>query len=464
MPNKILQAPGADPQDSGVLLLEEELSALTTRLAMAASARSSIDVQYYIWTGDAVGIAVIKQLLNAAMRGVRIRLLVDDIHFIGYDRRVLGLDAYDNVEIRSFNPFRYRFSQSPLRSMAEIFSGAARLNHRMHNKVFAVDRQAAVLGGRNLSNEYFGAGAALNFRDIDVLTVGPTVTSVMASFDEFWDSPWAIPLKELHKIRIKPVEMPQLEEGLADEERALLAQIESLLTPDYLQTQQELMTWCPVEVLADSPIKAAGEKDFASPVRERLFLEAYNAKHELLIENGYFIPRDEGMRRLTETVQRGVHVQVLTNSLASNDTGISHAGYKRYRTGLMQAGVALYELRADADLAKDFELARRPDTSVSLHSKAAVIDRHVTFVGSYNLDPRSAFINTEIGLLIYDQAFAEQCAAFIKDGMQPNNCWRVSLTSNKTLRWQHEITLDHEPPARPLRPLDRSLSRATGQS
>lgn len=432
---------------SGVLLLDEELTALRARLSLAAHARASIDVQYYIWTGDAVGIAVIKELLAAAQRGVHIRLLVDDIHFIGYDRRVLGLDAYDNVEIRSFNPFRYRFRDSPLRSVAEIVSGAARLNHRMHNKVFAVDCEVAILGGRNLSNEYFGAHAQFNFRDMDILTTGGAVAQVCASFNEYWNSPWAVPLQDLHKRRIKPVVMDELVEGLHEDEQEILTRIDALCSGDFMAESAADLVWCPVEVLADAPQKMAGRAGFVSPVRQRLFELNSMAEHEVLIENGYFIPRDEGLARLRSQLQRGVGIKVLTNSLASNDTGLSHAGYKRYRQRLLEAGVELFETRIDAALGGDFELNEQSPTAVGLHSKAATIDRQIGFVGSYNLDPRSAFINTEIGLVVHDAGFAGRLANAIEIGMARENAWCLGLQADATLYWQHDTQRRMREPA-----------------
>ncbi len=433
--------------ETGVLLLAEELAALQARLSLAANARSTIDVQYYIWSGDAVGIAVIKELLSAAQRGVHIRLLVDDIHFIGYDRRVLGLDAYDNVEIRSFNPFRYRFKDAPLRSVAEIISGAASLNHRMHNKVFSVDGEAAILGGRNLSNEYFGADAQFNFRDMDILATGAAVKQVCASFDEYWHSHWAVPLKDLHKRRIQPLQVDALLEGLDEAQLDILARIDVLPRKDFMLERSADLAWCRVEVLADAPQKMHGHEGFVSPVRQRLFELNSLAEQEVLIENGYFIPRDEGLARLLQQRQRGVRIKVLTNSLASNDTGLSHAGYKRYRQRLLRAGVELFETRIDAALGADFELNDLLVTDVGLHSKAAAIDQRIGFVGSYNLDPRSAFINTEIGLVVHDAGFAAQLAGVIEEGMRAENAWRLGLQADGMLYWQHVERVTKEPAA-----------------
>jgi putative cardiolipin synthase len=430
---------------SGVRLLADDEEALLARLALAANAAESIDVQYYIWTGDAVGIAVIKQLLLAALRGVRVRLLVDDIHFIGYDRRVLGLDVYDNVEIRAFNPLRHRFRESPFRSMAEIISGVSRLNHRMHNKVFAVDGSAAIIGGRNLSNEYFSLHSKFNFRDIDVLINGPAAAEIVQSFDEYWHSEWAIPLKVLHKRRIKPLVLKGLQEGLSDQDRVLFERINALPTKGYFKQQESKSYRCDVEVLVDAPRKIKGRAGFVSPLRRRLFELNDAANEEILIENGYFIPGEEGLGRLREQTARGVQVKVLTNSLASNDTGLSHAGYRRYRERLLRAGVELYELRVDAALPQNAEAQN--GLEVGLHSKAATMDRTFAFVGSYNLDQRSATINTEIGVVVHDKQFAQELTEFILNGMARNNSWWLRLAADDTLQWQHDSHVGGEPPA-----------------
>ena len=425
-------------------LLADDEEALLARIALAASAAESIDVQYYIWTGDAVGIAVIKQLLLAALRGVRVRLLVDDIHFIGYDRRVLALDVYDNVEIRAFNPLRHRFRESPLRSMVEIISGVSRLNHRMHNKVFAVDGSAAIIGGRNLSNEYFSLHSQFNFRDIDVLINGPAAAEIVQSFDEYWHSEWAIPLKSLHKRRIKPLVLKALQEGLSDQDRVLFERIDDLPTKQYLADQEFKAHWCDVEVLADAPRKMEGRAGFVSPLRRRLFELSDAARQEILIENGYFIPGEEGLEQLRQQTARGVQVKVLTNSLASNDTGLSHAGYRRYRERLLRAGVELYELRVDAALPQN--AGTQTGMQVGLHSKAATMDRTFAFVGSYNLDPRSATINTEIGVVVHDEQFAQELTEFILLGMARSNSWWLRLAADDTLQWQHDSHVGNEPP------------------
>ena len=423
--------------DSRVLLLAEERQALLVRLALAARAQQSIDVQYYIWAGDGVGIAVIKQLLLAAQRGVHVRLLVDDIHFIGYDRRVLALNAYENVEIRAFNPFRYRFRYSPFRSIAEVLSGASRLNHRMHNKVFAVDGNAAIVGGRNLSNEYFGAHPEFNFRDIDLLVEGHAVRDICDSFDEFWDSRWSVPLQELRKHRIKPLVMSDLLADLSPWDRRVFELADELPTGEEFDQLVDGMRACPVEVLADTPSKLEPSGAYASPVRQKLFALSAQAESQILVENGYFVPSGDGVERLAQQVERGVEVEVVTNSLASNDTGLSHAGYRRYRHALLRCGVKLFELRADAHLGQAFELSETAQTATGLHSKVAALDRRVAFVGSYNLDPRSAFINTEIGVVVYDQHVAVQLADEILQVAAPQNSWSLGLSEQGALFWQH---------------------------
>jgi putative cardiolipin synthase len=235
--------------------------------------------------------------------------------------------------------------------------------------------------------------------------------------------------------------------GLDEAEHQLLRQIDALPVHDYLSKVESQVITCEVEVLADAPRKMEGRAGFVSPVRKRLFELSTAAQKEILIENGYFIPRDEGVIRLREQVQRGVQVKVLTNSLASNDTGVSHAGYQRYRQALLGADIALYELRADAALSERFELGRGGACATGLHSKAATLDRKLAFVGSYNLDPRSAFINTEIGVIVHHAGFAEALAQVILEGMAPQNSWMLSLSTADIIEWHGENEVSREPKA-----------------
>ena len=433
-----------DPTHSGVMLLGDGRDALLARLALADAARETIDVQYYIWAGDAVGVSIVDRLLDAAERGVRVRLLVDDLVIVGVDQQVAALDAHPNIEIRSFNPFRFRKRFGPIRRFLDLVTGAARLNHRMHNKVFAVDNFAAVVGGRNLTDGYFGANATYSYRDIDLLTVGPVVDDISASFDDYWNSEWSIPLRALTNVKINAGAAREI---VDQTESKLFRAIEAFDTSDYVRRIVDDLIWCRAEVVVDPPVKAEGLADFVSPVAERLVAVSRNANDVVLIENAFFIPGKAGVSALSGLAQRGVSVRILTNSLASNDAGASHAGYKKYRKGLIEGNVELYELRPDADLRSTFTLASTEVSSAALHSKAAAIDGKVGFVGSFNLDPRSLRINTEIGVLVHDEEFTAELARYIEDGMQPSNSWRLALDSRGSLNWVGAETLTKEPKA-----------------
>jgi putative cardiolipin synthase len=236
-----------------------------------------------------------------------------------------------------------------------------------------------------------------------------------------------------------------LQEGLSDQDRVLFERINALPTKGYFKQQESKSYRCDVEVLVDAPRKIKGRAGFVSPLRRRLFELNDAANEEILIENGYFIPGEEGLGRLREQTARGVQVKVLTNSLASNDTGLSHAGYRRYRERLLRAGVELYELRVDAALPQNAEAQN--GLEVGLHSKAATMDRTFAFVGSYNLDQRSATINTEIGVVVHDKQFAQELTEFILNGMARNNSWWLRLAADDTLQWQHDSHVGGEPPA-----------------
>jgi putative cardiolipin synthase len=445
--NETLQARlnGQNPADSGVLLLVDARQALAARLAMIDTATVSIDVQYYIWAADAVGSLIIHRLIDAAKRGVRVRMLVDDTSVFGKDEPLMSLHAHPNIEIRAFNPFRFRMQGRPVRRVLDVVSGAKRLNRRMHNKVLAIDNAAAIVGGRNLADEYFGANPERSFRDIEVFTVGPVVDGVSKSFDDYWNSQWAYPLDTLSKVRRRGVTIDDVIERLKQNSADLASQLRLTDLRTFLDEHQENLRWCEVEVLVDPSTKLAAETRQASPVIQRLVELAQQSEHEILIENAYFIPGTLGVDALSRLPQRNVTVKVLTNSLASNDAGVSHAGYKNYRKALLAADIDLYELRADAALRSDFEFSAVQ--LAGLHSKATTFDRRIAFIGSFNLDPRSTFINTEIGLLIHDRGFTEELAQSMESSMQAENAWRLQLNNQGKLRWHSGKVERREPPA-----------------
>jgi putative cardiolipin synthase len=348
---------------------------------------------------------------------------------------VAAFDLHPNVEIRLFNPLAHR--RVRLLSVFDL----ARVNHRMHNKVFTMDNAITVVGGRNIGDHYFGVDGVSNFRDIDFAALGEIVGEVSVSFDAFWNSPWAIPVSALTGRSTPSREQAQV---LHDQKQALLQGAGEF--PYRLDsTREELherlaelkddLVWAEADVVYDLPDKVGnvGAGGLVETFRD-LFA---STQEELLIESAYFIPGQEGVALLRELCERGVRVRVLTNSLASNDVAAAHAGYARYRRALIEAGVELHELRADPGSIRSHWSLLAADSRASLHSKALVFDRKAVFVGTLNLDPRSWSINTEIGIVVHGKELAGLVADFLDEGARAENSYTLAL-QGKRLVWLDE--------------------------
>ncbi|HET6566051.1 MAG TPA: phospholipase D family protein [Xanthomonadales bacterium] len=395
----------AHPGLSGAYPLGQGMEALAARVALARRAEKSLDVQYYIWHGDDSGRILLKELLDAADRGVRVRLLLDDLGVGAANDDVFRwVDAHPQVSVELFNPIALRDSRK-----LGLVSDARRLNRRMHNKSMTADNTVTVVGGRNIGNEYFALDELVNFADMDVLAIGPAAAQVVDSFDTYWNSGAAFPVSAFHP---KPATAADLAQGRA----ALNTAVENTAGPYYqamqatplgikLQAAQMEFYWATITALYDSPGKAkVGSGSDAEP--ELLLQQLGNligrAESGLFIVSPYFVPGKAGTEALVDAVRRGVRVQVLTNSLASTDVGAVHAGYKKWRKKLLQGGVELYEMKPGLDPGseQDQKLSFKGSSAASLHAKLFVIDQQRLFIGSMNLDPRSVELNTEIGLLI----------------------------------------------------------------
>lgn len=437
------------------MVLEDGDSALATRLALAGLASATLDMQYYLWHDDATGRLAARAVLAAADRGVRVRLLIDDIHLAGRDTGLATLDAHPNISIRVFNPFRVRIWPS-LRRLVEVLREGRRLNHRMHNKVFIADG-FAIVGGRNIGDEYFAAGDEANFRDMDLLAVGKVVEEISASFAAFWQSELAVPVRTLTPFRPTKRFMRRWYRRLRRFRlrRASLQSHAQLRVPDFtahLTGLQDRLHWGDATAVYDLPGKIAGT---APPrVAQAMLEQLEQVQGELLIETAYFVPDATSLAVLRRLRERNVAVTVLTNSLASNDVIAAHAGYARHRPGLLQLGVRLFEVRSQAARREPTVAGTLVGSRASLHSKAAVLDRTTVFVGTLNFDPRSLYINTEIGLVVRSAGLAEEVAAVIERALSGETSFSVEFeTAEKTrLKWQAEgVDLWVEPEASRLR-------------
>lgn len=426
------------PGLSGFRLFASGSDAFTLRVQMANRAQRTLDIQYFIFKDDDTGQLLMSAMLAAATRGVRVRLLMDDTEARGQDDRVAQLAAHPNVEIRLYNPFYYRGSLQLLR-FVEFATTMSRLDYRMHNKLFAVDNEVAIVGGRNVGDEYFDTGDDLQFGDYDVLALGPIVRNLSKSFDQYWNSSLSIPVRALFGSVPTGPKLAQVEQELSqhrqdmhgsDEERAIRTgnPLNGILESD------TGVVWAKGEVLADSPDKASVEDgNVPGALLHRRLLEATDAvTSEVLIVSPYFIPGAKGEEMLKKLRARGVRVRVLTNSLLSTDVPAVYAAYKPYRVPLLQAGVELYEVKPLPGKPQPRGGALKTPSSgqFSLHAKAFVFDRKRIFIGSSNFDRRSLHLNTEIGLLIDSPELAQQVVARFATIANPANSFALALAND----------------------------------
>lgn len=419
------------PGKSGFAIIRYGQPALAARIAMADLAEKSLDIQYYIWEADPTGRLLTERLVRAADRGVRVRVLVDDINLSGRDARIAALDAHPNIEIRIFNPFRNRGIR-----VLDFVTDFARINHRMHNKTMIVDNALSLVGGRNIGAHYFQSHAVSNFRDLDIVGAGPIVRETSNVFDRFWNGAWAVPVAEL-------ADRPYTEEDQRKAIEVIRTQIEADNYPLPIDTDvQNLMhrlddifadfVWAPGEMVWEDPSRVFGD-DSSGHMNEALHERLLSLEKELLIESAYFVPGDRGIEAAKNLRDRGVRVRVLTNSLSANDVLAAHAGYSKYRKDLIRAGVELYELRPFPG-AVDKKVVSA-ESKAALHTKAIVFDREAVFIGSFNLDPRSATLNTEAGLYVESPEIARQVIEYMEEGVAPENAFRVLLDDDDDLRW-----------------------------
>ena len=391
---------------------------MDARLTLVRHARESLDVQYYLLQNDMTGHALLRAVRDAAVRGVRVRILVDDLYTDRSDRMLLAMEAYPNVEVRLFNPFPAGRAFAWSRWVFAL-SDIARVNHRMHNKLLIADGAFAIAGGRNIADEYFFSSKASNFVDFDLLVAGQAVPQLAAIFDRYWNSPRVYELKQLEPDRARPevarAAFEQLTADAIDAFPPLEADKEDLL--GYRSLGNDIVTpplkMLPgaIEVFADDPEKASGRSEHIedpTTVTSRVIGAIAEAKTEVVAASPYFVPGERGMKGLQAVRDKKVHVEILTNSMASNDEPFATAAYARYREPLLQMGVELYE--TDSEQLKHnklFRTALRASVGRS-HSKLIVIDRHLTFVGSMNLDFRSSRVNTELGMLVESRELAQE--------------------------------------------------------
>jgi len=500
---RLVQTNAPSPDVSGFRLIPSGEEAYATLLTLADRAERTLDLQYFIIASDNSVRELMRHVRAAADRGVRVRMLVDDLHSDGRDLAFLKFSSHKNIDVRLFNPF----PGGRMSNVTRYLSGAAefrRVNRRMHNKAFIADNALAVTGGRNLGAEYFTQNQTTNFVDLDVLAAGPAVRQLSSAFDAYWNSEFAYPVQALapepstaHPPEPKegsyppPVTMPdrpagppqhidvptrpinmgsgsakpasdktisQLEQRRNQTDLASPAPEQPLpLKPapgdwflaDQIARGRLRLEWAPAQVIVDRPAKVSGDE--VEPGGERLAQTLLRlideAKREVVLISPYFVPGKRGIELAKRLQDRGVRLRVLTNSLAATDAPIVHVGYARYRSQLIDDGVELYELRPTlGDRPKVIGTFR--SSQASLHVKSIVVDRSTLFVGSMNIDPRSIGLNTETGLIIRSPVLSEAVAKLFDDSVR-DSAYRVTKEDGH-LRWTthengKEVVVDHEP-------------------
>ncbi len=452
------------PGQSGFRLLGDGLDAFAARMFLAEIATDTLDVQYYLFHGDDSGRALTRQLLRAADRGVRVRLLVDDMATAGRDAGIVAVDSHPNVEVRLFNPFANRTSR-----VLEMGVRFGRVTRRMHNKSFTADGIVTIVGGRNVGNEYFSADPDIEFGDLDVMGIGPISAEVSAEFDLYWNSELAYPASSLTRHRYSEDDLTALRAELDAEVDAYKASPygqrvrESTLATELLE-HRLVFHWGQALVLSDLPEKLQTPPSDTSTHMTGDLMRLFNStQSELIIISPYFVPGWEGVAYLTGLVDQGIRVRILTNSLASNDVWVVHSGYAKYRLPLLRGGVELYETKAAPREQQDSDDNAGFGGSsgrASLHAKTFVLDRDRMFIGSLNLDPRSWSLNTEMGIVLENETLATGTIEWF-DSAVDRTAYRLELVpacsyradcwgDEQRLRWRDQTEegvryWDHEP-------------------
>jgi putative cardiolipin synthase len=446
----VLPLARAHPGTSGVVPLADGRDAFAARALLADAAERTLDVQYYIWHADMSGTLLFEALHRAADRGVRVRLLLDDNNTGGLDGVLAALDAHPNIEVRLFNPFpsrRWRY----LGYLADF----ARLNRRMHNKSFTADNQATIIGGRNVGDEYFGAGDNVLFVDLDVLAIGPVVNDVSRDFDRYWASGSSYPVD-----RLLPPASPAAIAGLAaaassiERDPAATAYVRAIARLPFVRALLAgglRLEWAVTRMVSDDPAKGLGRAATESKLPQRLRATLGAPECEVELVSPYFVPTAAGVESFTALARQGVRITVLTNSLQATDVVAVHAGYAKRRRPLLEAGVILFEMKRTSSrpAAEDHRLTG--SSASSLHAKTFSVDRARIFIGSFNFDPRSARLNTEMGFVIDSPAMARMLADAFADEI-PKRAYEVRLSHTGALQWVERedgrrIVHDREPGA-----------------
>ena len=434
---------------TGIYPLSDSHDSFAARASLIQAAEHTLDLQYYIWHNDVAGQLLAHALMQAADRGVKVRLLLDDNNTVGLDALMLRLDAHPNIQVRLFNPFvnrKFRF----MGYLTEF----KRLNRRMHNKAFIVDQQAAILGGRNIGDEYFGNGDGVMFMDLDVLAVGEVTEDVADDFERYWRSPSSYALAQI--LGEKKIHTPKEKltpEAQAKRQEDRTTNLQKSKESDFaseLQQQRLPLQWSKAKLVSDDPAKALGSQKINRHIVDDLSQALGEPKQSFLIVSPYFVPTKTGTHELIQLANSGIDITILTNSLAATDVAPVHSGYAKYRKPLLRAGINLYELKPTVIkpvIFKDRGLTG--SSGSSLHAKTIAVDNETLFIGSFNMDPRSANLNTENGVVIHNPGLTRHFKQTLLSNV-PINAYEVQLDEQQRLVWlehsENGVTVYHHEP------------------
>ena len=435
------------PDLTGYLVLFEPLEALATRLSLIDKAEKRLDLQYYIWDNDKVGSLALHALIRAADRGVKIRLLIDDNNAKSTEGIFLALAQHPNIEVKLFNPYRFRKYRA-----LDMILDLKRINRRMHNKSFIADHQVALIGGRNMTNQYYNVSDNYQFSDVDVMLVGTAVKDISHSFDEYWSHEYAYKVQEVVNQSAHHLSYESLKRQLDEHYERVTVQNYMDLTSnsqaiDSLMSRDIQLDWVKAEVVKDSPDKIKSKAKKKEHLNFQLIQHLEQPEKNVDLISAYFVPEKKGAKMLTDLTKDGVKVRVLTNSFKANDVAVVHAFYGKYRQNLLEHGVQLYEFlpalnkndldKNTEDLAKKAKVSIKGLSRSSLHAKLMALDEKQVFIGSFNFDPRSAYLNTEIGVLLNSPPLAQAVHTTMDENLS-KYAYKLVLDANKKITWQRQ--------------------------
>ncbi|WP_415502434.1 phospholipase D family protein [Acinetobacter celticus] len=444
----VLPQRNANPGLTGYHVLYDPLEALAARLELINKAEKSLDLQYYIWDNDKIGAMALHAIIQAADRGVKVRLLIDDNNSKHMEGIYLALNQHSNIEVKLYNPYRFRHYRA-----MDMVLDLKRINRRMHNKSFIADNQIALIGGRNMSNQYYNVSDNYQFSDVDVMLVGAASDEIIHSFDEYWNDDYAFPVKQLVNPRHYTLRFDGLKQQLEQYNQEVTVQNyldlanRSHAFENWLNHRIQF-DWVKAEIVKDSPSKIKAKAKKEEHLNFQLIKHLNTPEQSVDIVSAYFVPEKEGTKKLAQLAENGVKVRVLTNSFKANDVPVVHAFYGKYRQDLLENDVQLYEflfnpnvenLNINTDeLAKKAKVSMKGLSRSSLHAKLMALDEKQVFIGSFNFDPRSAYLNTEIGVLLNSPSLARAVHHTMDENLS-KYAYKLVLDANQRMNWKIQL-------------------------